>query len=1057
MLAKILLVPNTVTAIKHAVTQISEARKDNALYPVQILMPTADSLHIVRKRLENTMGIYLYQFYALGQHVLDAAGISVQWLDETATRRLVHHILQDLHNQGKLTSFDAVWDKPGFTQAMLNWLREMKAQGISPEEFEANAPHAENPRDAQLLLLYQQYQAFLQENALSDSDGLLWLAAEALENDPLLLQGEGLIIALGFDQFTPIQTRILRAYGERFDHFAVYLPWDNSRTEESLVHTRLREVRADLANIFPEIKSVALADSSETNPNLRQLQGLLFEDQENMDCAVAIKAYATPSRETEVRIALREIKKLLLSGTALNEISLLVPKPGIYHRMVELVADEYGIPISYETTLGSNPAVQAMVNLLGLAPNFPRKKTFEALRSPYIQQDWLAEEEVDHLVQLTRERPVISGIPQWVEVLTPIEFRNSREEDEELGPEKLASKLSKERLAEIKEGLLAFFTHLTPPTNGTHREYTLWIQEKILGLIQDEDSESPDTPPSLNFLFACEHGLYPERDLNAIKTVLQHLRRLVDATDLVLSADEGQIFWDVYRSDLLEVIPNLRIPPVSFDTAVQFGALEVGRDRPIQHLFVMGLSEGEFPSAPAPDPLFAATERVSYPTQYGINLRSPYPADNASLWWLVLSNCHQSLTLLRPAIDEGGAPWEPSPYWEEVVNKGSVSVTEIKVGYSPNVEDATSPAELLAALAQRNTQEVPEALNASWEAAQSAFNIMQLRHSWKPAPTYEGLLEADDIRAVLSTRFGENHSWSASRLNRYGSCPFGFFAQYVLNLDEDYEPEEGMDVMQRGSLLHAVLEELHRRLAVGGVALSPEMQTQILAELDEVCAEVFATAPKKLGFRPNALWKYEQQELKNLLAALIRWECKNQSPYLPFEQEFRFGVRGSEHPAYPLVTSTDEAFLFHGVVDRIDQTENDELQILDYKSGSTRYSKKDMVEGLAFQSPLYAVVVNNILGKPVLSSAYLLIPKREFSGKLQFSDGRPENDETVQGAIDQVGNFVHQIRAGRFPNLPAKPSSGSLACSTYCSFISMCRVDRRSIAKVRRMEAQNAS
>jgi ATP-dependent helicase/nuclease subunit B len=1056
MLAKILLVPNTETAIKHAVAQITEVRKENALYPIQILMPTADSLHIVRKRLGNAMGIYLYQFYALGQHILDSARISVQWLDETATRRLVHHILHEMHHQGELTTFDAVWDKPGFTQAMLNWLREMKAQGISPEEFEANAPHEENSRDAQLLLLFQRYQIFLQENSLSDSDGLLWLAAEALENDPTLLQGEGLIIALGFDQFTPIQIRILRAYAERFEHLSAYLPWDNSRSEDSLVHTRLREVRAELVNIFPEIKSAALADSSATAPDLRQLQGLLFEDQESMGGTTSVRAYAAPSRETEVRIALREIKKLLLAGTAPNEISLLVPKPGIYHRMVELVADEYNLPISYETTLGANPAVQAMLNLLRLAPDFPRKETFEALRSPYIQQDWLTEEDIDQLVQLTRERPVIRGRAQWEEALEPIAFRNSREEDEELGPEKLASQLSKERLAQLKAGLLAFFAHLRPPTNGSHREYTLWIQERILGLIQDEDAGYSETPPSLNFLFACEHGLHPERDLNAIKTVLQHLRRLIDATDLVLSADEGQIFWDVYRSDLFEVIPNLRITPEPFEAAVQFGALEVGRDRPIQHLFVMGLSEGEFPSAPAPDPLFAPIERATYPTQYGINLRSPYPADDASLWWLVLSNCHQSLTLLRPAIDDGGAPWEPSPYWEEVVSKGNVKVTEIKVGYSPNVEDAASSAELLSALAQAKAQQVPEELRTSWAAAQRAFNVMQLRHSWRSAPTYEGLLEAEDIRTVLSTQFGEDHSWSASRLNRYGNCPFGFFAQYVLNLDEDYEPEEGMDVMQRGSLLHAILEELHLKLAANGIVLAPETQTQILAELDEICVDIFSAAPKKLGFRPNALWKYEQEELKNLLAALIRWECENPSLYLPFEQEFRFGVKGSEAPAYPLVTSDEEVFLFHGVVDRIDRTENDELRILDYKSGSTTYSKKDMAEGLAFQNPLYAVVVKNLLEKPVLSSAYLLIPKRDFSGKLEFGDGIPENDETVQSAIDQVGSFVHQIRSGYFPNLPAKPSSGSFACSSYCPFSSMCRLDRRSIAKVRRMEAQNA-
>ncbi len=1055
MQANILLVPNTETAIQSVIVQISETRKENPLYPIQILMPTAASLHVARERMGNAMGVYLYQFYALGEHILDSAGITVQWLDETATRRLVHHILQDLHTQGKLTTFDAVWEKPGFTQTILNWLREMKAQGISPDNFEASAPHTENPRDTQLLLLYQRYQTFLQENNLSDSDGLLWLAAEALENDPALLQGEGLLVVLGFDQFSPIQTRILRAYAERFDHFSVYLPWDANRDQESLVHSRLKEVWADLTATFPEIECTTLSDTSDTEPDLHQLQGLLFEDHAPMQSATSIQAYAAPAREVEVRIALREIKKLLLDGVSPKEISILAPKPGIYHRIVELVSEEYGIPISHEKLLGANPAVQALHNLLGLAPDFPRKKTLEALRSPYIQQGWLSEENIAHLVQLTRERPVISGIDQWKEALEPMSYQASREEDEELGPEKLASKLPKEKLAEIKAGLLAFFDHITPDAQSSHHAYTLWIQEKILGLAQIEDEGEP--PQNLGFLAACEHGLHSEHDLDAIKTVLQHLRRLVDATNLVLPAEMQKVSWSLYRSDLFEVIPNLRISPEPFDAAVQFSALESGRNRPIRHLFVLGLSEGEFPSAPAPDPLFAPAERESYPEEYGIDLRTAYPSDDASLWWLILSNCQESLTLLRPAIDDGGAPWEASPYWEEVIEKGGVDVQKIEIGYSPDIDNAASHAELLAALTQKTITEMPVEILARWQAAQNAFDLMRTRHAWKPAPPYEGLIRADDIRATLSDRFGVEHSWSASRLNRYGSCPFGFFAQYVLNLDEDYEPEEGMDVMQRGSLLHAILEELHRILAAGGIALNPDTQEQILSELDQVCERIFPSAPQKFGFRPNALWGYEQAELKNLLVALVRWECENPDLYLPYQQELRFGVKGSAYPAYPLVTSTGETFLFHGVVDRIDRTNNDELRVLDYKSGSTKYYPKDMAGGLAFQNPLYAVVTNKLLEKPVSFSAYLLIPKRDFTGKLQFDDGLPENDATVQSAINQVGQFVHKIRAGYFPNLPAKPSGGRLACSSYCPFHSMCRVDRRSIAKARLMEAQNES
>jgi ATP-dependent helicase/DNAse subunit B len=130
---------------------------------------------------------------------------------------------------GELTSFNGVADKPGFTRVLLEWIREMKSQGIPPEQVSAHARTSGRERDHQLALLYQRYQAFLIQSDLSDPDGLLWLAAEALEADPDLGRSRLPFILLGFDHFNPLQLRILQQLVGRCPDFSIYLLWDPGR------------------------------------------------------------------------------------------------------------------------------------------------------------------------------------------------------------------------------------------------------------------------------------------------------------------------------------------------------------------------------------------------------------------------------------------------------------------------------------------------------------------------------------------------------------------------------------------------------------------------------------------------------------------------------------------------------------------------------------------------------------------------------------------------------------------------------------------------------------
>jgi len=470
----LLLTPTAGTALHHLRLQVEAWRQDHHLTAIHLLLSSRPVADRVRGALGNTINVHYYQVYDLGRSVLQAARLPSYELNDTAIRRLVHHMLHEMARAGELSSFEPVWDKPGFTDAMVTWLREMKSQGIHPDQVSAHARTSGGARDWQLAGLYQRYQRFLQESDTSDADGLLWLAAEALEADKDLFRHSGPLFVLGFDQFTPIQLRILKQLAGRYGHTAIYLTWDRERDENSLALTRLAQTRRLLTQALEPTETMLEQPPEDgVDPALLHLRRSLFEAiamEQRLNPGDAICLVEAPSREEEMRWAMRAIKQLLLEGVGYGDIVLAVPKPSLYQRLAETVAAEYGVPIQVEQTLATNPAVSTLLNVLGLYPDFPWRQTFQALRSPYIRQSWLTPEQLDLLDQLTRERPVVAGVDQWRFALRPLTLRADEPEDDEYrSAPPLVSQIQAAELAKLEAGLLAFFAHLTPPSSGDYR------------------------------------------------------------------------------------------------------------------------------------------------------------------------------------------------------------------------------------------------------------------------------------------------------------------------------------------------------------------------------------------------------------------------------------------------------------------------------------------------------------------------------------------------------------------------------------------------------------
>jgi ATP-dependent helicase/DNAse subunit B len=533
---------------------------------------------------------------------------------------------------------------------------------------------------------------------------------------------------------------------------------------------------------------------------------------------------------------------------------------------------------------------------------------------------------------------------------------------------------------------------------------------------------------------------------------LDTFQHQVEAAELVPLSAESQP-WDAFRDEIRIALQGICLPPPDDADLVLFSSLAAGRWLSVDHLLVLGLAEGELPRPPAVDPFYTAMERSEAPaggsdtatvSAHPLPLVPTNPGEDASLWWQALNGCRKELTLLRPSLDENGVPWLPSPYWVEVLEKTPGAIVEdIPVGALPEPAKCASLPELLVSLAARRYASAPKELSPLWQAVHEAAEVVKSRQSWEKHPVYEGILQNPALKAELSRRFGPAARWSASRLGQIGACPYSFFARCVLQLEALGEPEEGLDALQRGQLLHAVLEKLYRRLTADGVSPSKTGEAAVFEQLDAACEQVFPNAPDRLGFRPGALWRHEQAELRRVLRLLAAWECEQngETPrFRPFRQELRF-------PSVKLRSPDGNEIHLSGVIDRVDRDDQGRLRVIDYKSGGTRYTGEHISRGVALQAPLYALVAEILIqGSQAAESLYLSINKQESSGTLRFENGASA-DETVQEAVSKACYLGRLAAGGIFPAAPETMPSGKLACDSPCDYAALCRAGRHEKTK----------
>lgn len=1061
---------------------ISVVHDPQALFKkVWVLLATKRQETAFRQRLiernpnqKTHFNIEFFNFYELNARLLNMAGKPPRRINQGARYGLLRAIINDLMARNEIEAFANIAHTSGFVRIVADFIYELKQNLIYPEDF---LKASQTSKDRALAHIYAYYQTIVQQFDLVDREGEGWLALAVLKNNSYLARDVALLLVDGYDQFTPTQAQLLAQLSLRVGALKITL---TDLTERSVQNFggRFRQALNRISEAHRALGAPLDIITTDTipvprHPDLIHIEANLFRvNPPARSSTGGVHFIEAPDPAQEMAAVLRRVRRLLLDGVPPDEILIVLRDWGRYQRHAETYQRLYKLPLLmlYTQSLAENPLIATLMQLLELSgADFPRDRLLDCLRSPYIQADGLGPKEVAWLDQISRQFRVVGGRDQWQEAIemAQTEF----DDDDGVVIEPL---LTVEQASKLSSDLETFFNFITPQPSDSIESYVAWL-EMLIG--EDSDNNLEDEADTLSY----PRGLYSlhiaqqarqtnvpvaivRRDISALNRLKGILRGFL-ATQELLRATIGalpRILWEDFYANLLTSIKDAdesQPNPTRSGKVLVTGASDA-RGLPHQHVFVLGLAEGIFPSQPAEDPLYLDNERVEL-SRRGVFLQTlAERTDDAGLFYEIISLPRQSLTLSRPTIQDG-TPWIASYLWRavrELFVEETVPLIAYRVGrVLPYTEVATLSEALLAVVdsSQNNRSDVQNLFGwllqhpvagPLWRHVRSAQAVEARRLSRRAHNRFSGRLEHPAIKADVNRRLGRDYVWSATKFDELAACGFRFFAKRLLRLEAIEEPEAGLNALQLGTLNHHILERAYGELE--DLSIAPENLDEALSVLRRVMDDELRHAPRRYGFRQSPLWEQEQAVIRRRLENLVKLDFSGSSPldevaaerYVGY-QEVPFGMKGYPELMIDLGDDTD-LIRVRGSIDRIDWVGDDGALIIDYKTGSKSPSVNEIKGGHKFQMLVYLLAAQEALAntnKRIVNGAFWQIRTLRISGYIKEEDGDVLQSDVVQEALGHLGRHVRAARHGDFAVSPSKPENRR--CVRYCEFYQLCRMN----------------
>ena len=962
---------------------------------------------------------------------------------------------------------------------IINVINALKEKGIYLSTLKSEiqiSDKFEKPKLQDILLIYEKYEQLLGERFV-DSPGLFKHINEQWDTDSANLfrasfKEVNTIFVSGFNVFTDPEISMLNNLSN-IEGIGMVVAFDYNHGND--------EIFAHLKENYQKFLEIGFKKSINEKRNKKRFSDKIAERlfvTEKITQKISapdVTIIAAPDRVREVEIIAKIIRKLIRENPKrqLDKICVATFRPDLYTKYFREIFEQYGIPanITDRYYLDQSPVVVAIMSLMMIHQrDFLVSDIIRALSSPYINITCNGKKLSPAVVYESAVILKISGgLSLWLKKIDNrirLNENNRKKSNNEGEQRKIIKEIEileeTKNILKVLHNLLKIFNG--PMTPGIFKKNLLNIIEEVNiagSILEGKKSFSED-----------EHL---EKDTRALEKFLNFIDEFLEilAFEGKKEINESLSFYlNRLRESITQVRYNIK---QKYGYGVAVTSMDETRGLDFDIMFLAGLVDGEFPPIYQPEIFFSSAQR---------SIREKYHLqEHRYLFYQMLSNFSEHLYITYPESDNDNELLRSS-FIEaliEVINSENYfnnppeylsSIIYTKRNAAQQIGLTAGRAGILESeLKKINNSKMKDEIKKSLHNLKLRKDVELSRTTGSSYPEYRGVIGnnlREDVLNIFSSL--RKKVYSVTQLEIYGTCPFHYFAERLLDLNAIKEIDEDLTPLERGSLLHEVFFEFYSDRKRRGLKPVRNLNDEEFQSAYEDIKRI--TRDKILNYDISSpFWEIEKERIfgsdnrKGLLLQFLELERSQNYIVSPAYFEVEFGscqekvaeINNSLIVEAPISAGSVP---LKGKIDRID-TGKSIFRIVDYKiNSSPKPEEIDM--GVSLQLPVYLYAAEKMFRKEKMEGVagvyYILTPKvREKLGignqtylnevftANQRTPGlcsyREELQKVIQKTLAYVEEYVDKISRGEFPVVPKFPKN---SCQ-WCDHKTICRIRSKSV------------
>ena len=264
----------------------------------------------------------------------------------------------------------------------------------------------------------------------------------------------------------------------------------------------------------------------------------------------------------------------------------------------------------------------------------------------------------------------------------------------------------------------------------------------------------------------------------------------------------------------------------------------------------------------------------------------------------------------------------------------------------------------------------------------------------------------------INKLYGNNLNTSISKLEKYMSCPFSYFLQYVLKLKEKEELK--VQSFDTGSFMHEVINSFFEEVNYSDNKLRDITEEGIEQIVNKIINEKLLqdnnyifTATEKYKLLVQRLKRIITKSLKYIIQSIVQSEFKLEGT------EVEFGEKGKYKPII-LDLENGKKVEITGKIDRIDIAKDEKntfVRIIDYKSSVKNLDFGNVYAGLQLQLITYLDAVCKLEDFVPAGILYFNLLEQLISSNKKLSE--EEIEKKIKNNFKMKGLILADVKVAK--------------------------------------------